>query len=541
MTLRILSAVVSVQFLAALLATSAEAYTPETPKVRDAIERAAKYLEQATVSGDGDEAVGEAALVALALLKAERDLNHPRVQQVLKQCVGYAAKMPAEGEYSMYATAIVMIFLCEADSQRYKPQIDKLLSVIKRRQRAHGAWGYKEEPTKGDTSQSQYCILAYWEAYNHGFPVELNRAVGCAHWLIRTQDPSGSFGYKGHDSGRLGVRVRQSEMSHSLAAAGLGSLYIAMDMLGFEEEAPDDEESALPPDVKLVSEVEEANTKDNRGDGKHLVSPTIGQAVQFGNNWFRQNEKTEYGGEWQYYYMYALERYHTFRDKVENRKIAEPKWYNDGVDYLIKKQKSNGSWTSTGHGGPASTCFGVFFLTRSTQKTIGAILMNQGVLKGGKGFQKGELRSSNGKIVGVPLSRSVGDLLASIDEGSDDELADFAASVAQLEFDGDPSTRSRHQALLRGLVSHRSYHARLMAVKTLAKQRNMDNVPALIYALSDPDGRVAVEARDGLRFISRKINGFGLPKQPKKGEVAAATEKWKDWFLSVRPDGKLFN
>jgi len=167
--------------------------------------------------------------------------------------------------------------------------------------------------------------------------------------------------------------------------------------------------------------------------------------------------------------------------------------------------------------------------------------LSQGVLKGGQGFQDGELRTRNGKIVTVPLSRSVGDLLATLDEGSEDDAIGWAESVAELEFDGDAATRTKHMAMLRGLVSHKSYGARILAVKTLAKQRSLDNVPPLIYALTDPDWRVALEARNGLRFISRKINGFGLSKQPKKGEVTKATEKWKAWFLSVRPDGQLFN
>jgi len=270
----------------------------------------------------------------LALLKAERGLAHPRIKSTLNSCVSYAGKMNADGDYNMYATAIVTIFLIEADAKKYRQPIQKLLGVILRRQRKNGAWGYKEEQ-EGDTSQSQYCALALWEAYNHGIDVRLQDAANFCHWLIRTQDPSGTFGYKGQDSGVLGKRLNQSEVSHSLAAAGMGSLYVAMDLLGFQrEDVGDDAESLLPRDVKLISEDEAKDpAKKRAGPAIGLVhGPALTQAVNLGNNWFRKNEKTEYGGQWQYYYMYGLERYKTFRDKVENRKIAEPKWYNDGVD-----------------------------------------------------------------------------------------------------------------------------------------------------------------------------------------------------------------
>lgn len=532
--------------LASLLVPQfARGYTPKSPEVVTAVERAAKYLETVANSNGADDGMGESALIALALLKADRELSHPRIQSTLKRCVAYADKMNPTGVDTMYATAIVTVLMLEADAQRYKPQIQKLLDVILRRQLRFGGWGYKGSPKEGDTSQSQYCVLALWEAYNHGFDIKLQRVAAICHWLIRTQDPSGGFSYMGRDSNAVGKRINQPEVSHSMTVAGAGSLYICMDLLGFQEEASvNDADSEFPPDVRLVSE---DVTDDPRGkrDGAALGIvnvPELRNSVNLGNNWFRRNYKVEYGGVWQYYYMYGMERYQTFRDKVENRTDPEPGWYNDGVSYLLKKQERSGRWPdSVGHVGPVSTCFAVFFLTRSTQKTIGAILMNQGVLKGGQGFQKGELRSTNGRIVGVPLSRSVSDLLTSLKEGNEDELVEMAKSVAKLKFEGSAADRAKHQAMLRGLVSHRLYAARLAAVKTLAQQRDFDNIPALIYALSDPDWRVALAARNGLRFISRKINGFGLPKQPKEQEVAVATKKWKNWYLSIRPDGKLFN
>ncbi len=79
----------------------------------------------------------------------------------------------------------------------------------------------------------------------------------------------------------------------------------------------------------------------------------------------------------------------------------------------------------------------------------------------------------------------------------------------------------------------------MVGVEALARTRSLDNVPTLIYALSDPDPRVAVAARDGLRFTSRKFDGFGLSDNPDAGEAAAVTEKWKQWYLSLRPNAKF--
>jgi len=64
----------------------------------------------------------------------------------------------------------------------------------------------------------------------------------------------------------------------------------------------------------------------------------------------------------------------------------------------------------------------------------------------------------------------------------------------------------------------------------------------LIYALSDPDYRVVKGAQNGLRYISRRVDGFGLKitdKRPTKPQYAAAQDKWKSWYRSVRPNGAL--
>jgi hypothetical protein len=75
----------------------------------------------------------------------------------------------------------------------------------------------------------------------------------------------------------------------------------------------------------------------------------------------------------------------------------------------------------------------------------------------------------------------------------------------------------------------------------LGKFREMDNVPLLIYALTDPDVRIVLEADRGLRFISRKFGGVGLPAQPTQQQVRDAQAAWKAWFLSIRPDAEFLD
>jgi HEAT repeat protein len=124
---------------------------------------------------------------------------------------------------------------------------------------------------------------------------------------------------------------------------------------------------------------------------------------------------------------------------------------------------------------------------------------------------------------------------------AEDKEFDAKALPGGLSLDADLTKRTSQLERLRAMVTNENFDARLAAVKTLARSRELDNVPALIYALSDPDWRVVEAARDGLAFISRKFQGYGPPPQATVEQVQAAQAKWKQWYLAIRPDGQLMD
>ena len=75
-----------------------------------------------------------------------------------------------------------------------------------------------------------------------------------------------------------------------------------------------------------------------------------------------------------------------------------------------------------------------------------------------------------------------------------------------------------------------------MAVRLLGRQGELDNVPILIYALTDQDPRVQAEADGGLKLISRRFDGVGLPDRPEPSDLKAAVTRWKEWYRTIRPD-----
>ena len=109
------------------------------------------------------------------------------------------------------------------------------------------------------------------------------------------------------------------------------------------------------------------------------------------------------------------------------------------------------------------------------------------------------------------------------------------------------------------MIRARDYFRRLIAVRFLAGEQDMNNVPALLYALGDPDLRICVEAHDGLRLISRKIDSMTISEKTRTNglrdpdvltakessecrvEFDQMKEQWTEWFLKIRPGAELLD
>jgi hypothetical protein len=147
-------------------------------------------------------------------------------------------------------------------------------------------------------------------------------------------------------------------------------------------------------------------------------------------------------------------------------------------------------------------------------------------------------------------------------EASQAQLQDLSDSLKKqiVEFrQKDDKSRGEIKAFLQSMISAENYFRRLISVRFLAAEQDMDNVPALIYALGDPDFRICLEAHDGLRLISRKVDSMKISPQTRKDakrdkearkadeenncrfEFDSIKRKWTDWFLKIRPDAELLD
>jgi hypothetical protein len=531
-------------FCLAFAAAPAQAVTPQSPEVLKLVEQGLSVIDKPVdeISDTNGATLGGKCLVGLAFVKAGKR-DHPRVVDAVK---AVRASMSPEAPVDVYSNGIAVAFLCELGAERYRRELDYYLGLLEKRQKEQGGWGYDGNSrdrttwTTGDTSQTQYAALGYWTAYRHGRRIQSDSLERLAFWLLRTQDPSGCWGYQGTVAPSK-ARVAQIQTGCSMLAAGLGSTLICADLLGVVPTgmasddgwaAEDDALQDLPPALREAqAEAESGSPPPISISSNRINTSEILQAIELAQSWMKENYVVDIGN-YTIYYLYATERYQSFYELLTGITVEEPKWYNDGFEYLSKTQLDGGGWDK-GCGRTVDTAFGVLFLLRSTQKTIQGTL-GEGTLVGGRGIPANVARATmrGNQIIADQIQTKVGEMLSMVDDADQSRLDELARDPAGLVVGAiDDASARRLQQLVRGGEPA----VRLLSVRALGRTGNLDYVPTLIYALTDPDRDVVLEARDSLEFVSRRFEGFGPPDGFTEKQRFDSAEAWKNWYRTLRP------
>ena len=226
-------------------------------------------------------------------------------------------------------------------------------------------------------------------------------------------------------------------------------------------------------------------------------------------------------------------------------------WYDDGVDYIETQQREDGAIDSDRREPimqlSANTALYVLFLVRASEiislPPVGSELL------GGRGFGPGELtQAKNGTVRSSAAEKSLQGLIDALKDANLDDrqlrqiTEAMKRSIREFKQSGDRS-RGEVTAFLKTMISDKNYFRRLVAIKFLAAEQDMDNVPALLYAMGDPDPEIAIQAHNGLRLISRKFDTFVYQSRGNKEdnllELVRLKQQWTKWYLEIRPDAEL--
>ena len=537
---------------------------PKSARVKAIVEKGVSFLKGDLTGYNQMKTIGGPVIVGLAIYKyhdvygVAGGKSHPKVVEAKAAAVEISKTIASpsyDGEKKFYEVGLAAILLLEVDPDAYRAQIDVLIKAIETGQNKNGSWGYPAHDY-GDTSVSQFCVLALWTAKNRQFDIKTETIVNACSWLLRTQDPSGAWGYQEAADPGIGNFVRTSQATnkengtnyvgeHSVAACGLGSLYITAGLLQFVNQLPE------PPkknsNVNSALQVKKTDAQNLKPLTDAIPDGFLRGAITLGDGWFNSNFNSFIRKEsprWPFYFLYTYERYRTFKGLAEKVPFTDaPPWYVAGTNYLADKQQDDGSFRGGAlqTGGQAmDTCFAMFFLMRSTLKSVLNLARDTTFVSLGElPEDAANARIVDGKIVTTQLGGDITTILSMLEDPNAPQFKDMKAIPAVLKLSPDEKERQAQIERLKTLISEGNPQARRIAIRQFARERGLDAVPTLLYALSDPDEIATREARNALRFISRRLNGFGMPDIPAPAEKAEAIEKWRNWYLQVRPEAEL--
>jgi hypothetical protein len=512
--------------LAFALALGTGASTPARAAAEPAVQKGVAFLRGSAAR----QGVGESAMVALALIKAEALPGDATVatciEKIRKRFANGSSYQPERTHGEVYEAAVVAMALSNLDGDIHGPEIQLVASYLVSKQNANGSWDYSNR-SQGDTSITQYAILGLWEAESAGAQVPPDTWDRAASWLLSSQASGGSWNYH-RDEGETYPETI------SMTAAGVGSLLICQRQLARFRRGGDGVNKFL---VALVPE---------GSPGRYTVKTAnakIEQAARNGAGWLGSKfDLSKSGlaifGQSVYYGLYGIERVGALADKDTLGKVD---WFTRGRNYLLASQQGDGSWTYALQSPEMNTAWAILFLTRSTAKTIRKIeikRLSAGTLVGNRGLPRdlSTMSVAGGRVVSRPMSGAVEGMIAVLEDTRAVDNADAAVAglAAKYETEG-PAVLKPHKDRFRKMITDNDPGVRQVAAWALARLGDLDVVPILIGALTDPDDRVVDTARLGLQMLSRKIDGLGPPPGATPEQRKEAAQKWREWYDAIRP------
>ena len=544
------------------LAPPARPADPESPQVKKAIADGVAYLRK---TGPTVSAGGYQVLCALAMVKGGAPKDDPFVRQVVQSVRGRAGGGAYKPDRDHMYTAGLELMLLEAagDAEKDRATMEPILAYLRAEQRAYGAWFYPNQPatkgepdtTFGDTSISQYAVLGLWTAERAGLKVETDRWNALAKWQVATRGPGGAFYYHPQRGGTSG------QPRDTMTAAGACNLLLAARYLHGDaaldaerekaraeaeaaERAAADAKNALLKkyaafDRRPSAEEQEAAAKAKADGGVVSLNALTGTAdASIASISKVMQFRT---GSNRLYYLYTLERL----GALSGRKTFGPRdWYEEGSEFLLKAQKSDGSWDGE-HRLEVGTAFAVMFLAKATAKALGQprSLYGGGLLKGGRGLPD-DLTQARFNGEGIEFDRPTGDLADLLTRLEDPAAANVPAArdaVLETVRTGDREALVGQTARLRRLIEDPRPEVRAVVLWALARSGGPEDVEGIFKRLSqDPDVGVVREAHNALSVLSRLPRGPSIPlAMPQEEEFALERLADRDLPPTYVTNGRL--
>ena len=331
--------------------------------VRASIEGAIGFLEkQQTKQGSWKEypgyEPGTTALCTLALLTAGLDKNNPTVAKALEYLRGFSAIE----QNQTYPISLQTMAFCLADPEEFKAEIQSNVAWLverqmKTRNEHAGGWSYigdHQESERSDNSNSQFAILALFEAELAGFTIDDAVWNSAEDYWLRMQNEDGSWGYRASSLNAAGFPSGYG--SGSMTCAGIAALAICSG----------------------VREASRARIEGDRAFCCEDVEDEIAVRISRGLNWLGKHfsvktnpGRAEGSDSYFFYYLYGLERVGRL---TANRFVGQSDWYREGAEVLLRRKGVlSDFWNAQkdfANNNCVTTSFALLFLSKGRWPTL---------------------------------------------------------------------------------------------------------------------------------------------------------------------------
>lgn len=318
--------------------------------VREAIHDGVAFLKSRQLAdgtwGDYSQFRGGlTALVVHALLTCGEPIDDPVVERGLNA----VRTIPLE---RTYVVSLQTLVLCRAGLAADRNRIAECVRWLESAQEKDGGWAYTESPNPGtfDLSNTQFAILALFEAQRYGVPVSADTWKTIYQRLQTFQNQDGSWGYsRGNRTG-----------TGSMTCAGIGSMMMTLD-------------SATGVDARVVGNQIQCC----------LDTPTADDVVEKGMLWIGRNFSASRNpgsdGVNRLYYLYGIERIgrltcHRFFEGNGQRYD----WYREGCHSILGwRGDLQDHWSNMGGNEQnelIATSFALLFLAKGRMPILFSVL-----------------------------------------------------------------------------------------------------------------------------------------------------------------------
>lgn len=323
-------------------------------EIRRAIDQGIGFLkDKQRNNGNWDEypgeRVGTTALVVLAMISCGVEKEDPSIQRAMN----YLRLFRGRDAGQNYAISLQTMAFCLVDPDRDRAMIRENVEYLEKSQVRNGSehdggWHYvPRQPISSDLSNSQFSILALYEAERIGVSARRETWQKAYRYWDQTQNPNGSWDYTPSSEGGC----RNTGGRGSMTCAGIASMVITSGVLG-------------------------SGGASVKGDNIVCLQKTNHRAaakIEAGLNWlanhFSVSQNPNFGATYLYYYLYALERVGRM---TNHRFIGQDDWYRKGADKLLQlRDPIDGAWRG-GHSEHdlVATSFALLFLSKGRRPVL---------------------------------------------------------------------------------------------------------------------------------------------------------------------------